>query len=248
MKKSMVGIGAAFVLVCGMAGAQTFEIVPGKATVDGVLSPGEWDKANWITMDKVLFGNPTDLSDASWAAMWDSSENVIYVAVTGTDTNHVMHIFGDWDGQDDVEIYINARNDDTEAYGTEERKFDYAQQYIVGYSPVGPLTWAVIGANKLSMPTNMLPAAAFGMVTNRLVYELKLRPYDYFNYDNVSSSTEITLREKLVIGLDAVMASRTSTGDYGWLAANMNPSKFNYAGRLQDHKLVGRPYTYFYIR
>ena len=241
MNRKAMGIGAAVILACGLACAQTsvFQIVQGKATVDGVLSAGEWDRANWIPLDKIYFGTQIDLTNAAWAAMWDPSENVIYVAVTGTDTDHVMHAYAGWDQQDGIELYINARNDNTNGFeNMTTRKFDYAQQYLVGYDPATTSMWSNLGGNLL--PSNTLPAVAFGLVTNRVVYEFKVRPYDHFDYDNVPNSTEVLLGHRLVIGLDVVMSSRTTDGSFVMLCENQMGGKFTNAGNMRDYKLIAR--------
>lgn len=246
MNRTAIGIGAAVILACGIAGAQTsiFQIVQGKATVDGILSAGEWDQANWIPMDKIYaeVGIVThmDLTNAAWAAMWDPSENVIYVAVTGTDTDHVMHAYSSWDGQDGLELYINARNDDVAGYeGMTTNKFDYAQHYLVGYDAASTSLWSSLGGNPL--PSNTLPAVAFGLVTNRVVYEFKLRPFDHYDYDNVSNSTEVRLQHRLVIGLDVVLSSKMTDDSFVMLCENQNGGKFTNAGAFRDYKLIRHP-------
>ncbi len=238
-----MGIWAAFIWACGMASAQTFQIVPGRATVDGALSPGEWDQANWIPLDKVYSGLPVDdLTNASYAALWDPSENVIYVAVTGTDTSHVLAAWSSWNGQDGVELYINANNDNTNNYYS---TWFSAQQYVVGYDLASTSVWATIGG--VFLPTNTLPAVAFGMVTNQLVYEFKLRPFDHYDYNQVENSTEVQLRSRLVIGLDVAMSSRTTWGTFGMVCEYPPTSKFTNAGNMRDHTLVSRPGVVFIL-
>jgi hypothetical protein len=241
-------IGTAILVASGIAGAQTFQIVPGKSAVDGVLGAGEWDRANWIPMNKIYHGTPVDLTNAWWAAMWDGSENVLYVGVTGTDTDRVLQAWGSWDGQDGVELYINARNDNTTGYYTlETRKFDYAQQYCVGYDASATSTWSRLGGDT-PISSNTLPCVAFGMVADRLVYEFKVRPYDFYDFDNVTNSTEVRLRPGIVVGLDVVMSTRTTSGAFGMLCENQNGSKFTNAGNMRDYKLIGPPGVLVFIR
>lgn len=248
MNRKATCIGSIILLACGIAGAQTFQIAQGRATVDGVLGAGEWDKANWIVMDKDYAGIPVDLTNAAWAALWDASENVIYVAATGIDTSHVMHAYVDWNMQDGVELYINARNDNTNGFNDmTTRKYDYAQQYCVGYDTSVTSLWAVLGGGN-PIPSNTLPAMAFSMITNRLVYEFKVRPFDYYNYDNVTNSTEVRLRTGLVIGLDMAINSRTTEGGFGMLCENQMGSKFTNAGNMRDYRLVSPPGVMIFIR
>ena len=120
------------------------------------------------------------------------------------------------------------------------RKYDYAQQYCLGYDAAATSLWTVLGGGN-PVPTGTVPAEAFGMVTNRLVYELKLRPFDYYNYDNVTNSTEIRLRPRLVLGLDVVMNSLTAGGDFGMWCENQIGGKFNNAAAMRDYRLASPP-------
>lgn len=221
--------------------AVTFEIMRGHAVVDGTISAGEWNTANWIPMDKVYHGSPDDLSGAYWAALWDPDENVLFVAVTGIDADHILRAYGGWDQQDGIELYVNARNDDTSGYeDMSARKFDYAQQYAIGYDATLGSLWHHLGGGN-PMPPGVLPASAFGVVTNRLTYEFKIRPFDYLDYDVPASSTEIQLQPGITIGLDMVMNSRTSVGGFGMLCENQIGGKYSDAGAMRDYTLVGIP-------
>lgn len=237
MNRIAVVLGVVVVLACIAARAESFVIRRGVATVDGVVSTGEWDNANWSEMDVIYSGMPWDLFDASWAAMWDPQDNAIYIAVTGTDTDHVLHEYTTWDGQDCIEMYINARNDDALHFeNMDTRKFDDAQQFVIGYDPAVTSLWVVLGGGNF-VPTNAWPEMAFGIVSNRLTYEFKLRPYDKFDYGNPTNSTEIRLRAGRVVGLDVVMNSRTSDDGFGMLCENGMGGKFYIAAAMRDYTL-----------
>jgi len=215
-------------------------IFQGYATVDGVLSTGEWDKANWIPLDEDYHSSPPgvliDLTNASWAAYWCPTANVIYVAITGIDTIQVMQAWTQWDGQDAVEIYVNARDDNADPY---DANFQFAQQYVSGWDPVATSIWHVLGGGVVPYPPGTIPEAAVTIVSNCLSYEFKLRPYDIFNVNSPGSSTEIALEAGLLIGLDVTMNSRASPTNFGMLCENSLGGKFRDAGQLRDYRLVG---------
>ena len=235
MWRNCLVVAAGLGLLTGTATAQIYNLARGNVTVDGVIQSGEWDHANWMDLDQVYHGDPVDLSNASWAALWNEAENVLYIAVVGTDTSHVMHAHNGWDGQDGIELYVNVRNDDITDYAS--RLFDYAQQYAIGWDPAADSLFVVLGGDTV-MPPAGRPEMAFGMVGNELTYEVKVRPYNVFDHGNVAASTEITLAADLVIGLDLVMNSRTVTDQFGMLCENVMVSKFNDAGQLRDHRLT----------
>ena len=84
-------------------------------------------------------------------------------------------------------------------------------------------------------------------MSNQLVYEFKLRPYNIFDYTNVAASTVIDLFPGRTIGLDVVMNTRTASGVFGMLCENTDGGKFNKAGQMRDYFLVGPRGTRIYI-
>ena len=238
MWRSCLVVAGGLGLLTGTATAQIYDMARGNVTVDGVISPGEWDHAYWMDMDQVYYGNPVDLGDASWAALWNETENAIYVAVVGTDTSHVMHAHTAWDGQDCLEFYVNARNDDISDYLP--RYYDYAQQYRIGWDEALGSLFVVMGAGD-PVPPAAQPEMAFDLTGNRLTYEFKLRPFDVFDYSNVTASTEIPLSTGMVVGVDVLLNSRTVGGGFGVLCENAMPQKDTDAGSFLDHRLLPPP-------
>jgi hypothetical protein len=240
------GFGALTVgLLLGALVAQAqspFVIERGRVVVDGTLSPGEWDRAHWIPMDRIYWATPVDLTNAAWAALWDPASNRLYVAVTGTDTDHVQHLYTAWDGQDAVEVYVNARNDDAFDYDSVPQPYAHAQQYVAGWDSATTSAWAILG-NGTPLPPHMLPALAFSEITNRYTYEMAIVPYDELVLTNLASSTVVPLQPRRWIGLDVVMNTRQSGGGFGMWCQNQVGSKFRNAGALLDHRLLGPPGT-----
>jgi hypothetical protein len=238
MNRKTVGIGMVIVLAASVASAQLPRLYSGKATVDGVIGAKEWSKANWVRMDQPYYGTVLDVTNAMWAAMWDASENAIYLAITATDTNHALTAYAEWNKQDDVEIYVTARNSDAMWYST--NMFAEAQQYMAGYDTNTASLWMIFGGGS-NIPPNTIRAAAFGLTGDNYVYEFKIRPFDHYDFYNVTNSTEVSLQAKLVIGLDVVLSSPTTTNDCGMVCANKVTSKFALAGAFQDYQLRDAP-------
>ena len=204
-------------------------IYPGSVTVDGDLS--DWDSVAWIAMDKVyhdgLNGLDIDLSNARWAAKWDDTSNLIYVAVTGTDT---YHYFSDteirWDGQDVIELYVDAA--DSDAW---ELSPDYvaAQQWVfgpdAGASPGewGGGYWGNLGSDPCR-PVGTLVDAAVDVTGDVISYEFAIPPYSTLSYSNPGSSVEVDLEAGLIVGLDVIMGTRASSAsdpyDFAMLCEN----------------------------
>jgi hypothetical protein len=215
-----------------------YYIALGDPCIDGVISPGEWNHANWLELDQLYYpldgAWPSDLSNASWAAMWSPETNRIYVVVTGTDT---MHSFtadygdrGDWNKYDIVEVYIDANNSDMDPYqgvwddeGNELGE-DYAQQWMTGYDG-NYGWWSVLPQEPDQNETNPLldeyrPEMAVTVDGPVLTYEYALRPYKSFGWLSGRETTELQLEADLQVGLDVVMSSKGGGGDFGMICEN----------------------------
>jgi len=215
-----------------------YYIPVGDPCIDGVISPGEWDHANWLDLDEVYNGDPRDLSDARWAAMWSPETNRIYVAVTGTDT---VNIFGDyygdegWNKYDLVEVYVDANNSDWFPYQLvwndegDEIGEDYAQQWMTG-NDNNDGWWCELPQEMDYCDTNPLadeyrPEMATTIVLtptedgNVLTYEYALTPYKSFGWLSGRETTELQLEADLKVGLDVIMSSKSST-TFGMLCEN----------------------------
>ncbi len=236
----------------------------GVPVIDGVISPGEWDKALWLDLDKVYNGDPLDLSNAKWAAMWSPETNLIYVVVTGTDT---VHIFGDfygdlsWNKYDLMETYVDAGNNDIEIYYVEGNGVrEPAHQWMCGNDNNGG-NWVVLPEENLhpdnNLPEEIRPLLATSINGNVLTYELAIPPYEWIGWLTDNTMNLLQLETDMRIGLDVIMSSKSST-KFGMLCENFwsaqddidgdgsadgvdTSMKWKFAERYLDHFLIADP-------
>ena len=211
-------------------------------TIDGDLS--EWEVGgNWQPQTTVAYGAPDDISDAMIAVKWDASN--VYLAVMLSDTDLML---GDydlaWNGQDDIEIYIDGDNTDTEGYNTLEG-WEHTQQWFLG--PRGDVPdgtsanwtgeeWFDLGSFPLP-PDGYGIEAATNVVGERIMYEARIPSYNARSTGGVR-----TMLEGCVIGFDVVIAGKSATG-YGWMGDDLNGSKYMNAGQMDNYTLVPEPCT-----
>ena len=233
-----------------------YRISVGIPTVDGIISPGEWDNANWLPLDQLYYMDPLDLSNAKWAAMWSPQTNLIYVVVTGTDTYQIFED-GYWDETywtkcDHVQVYIDPSNSDAQYYFEQ----DPAQQWVAGNDNNGG-RWAMLPVECI-FPENPLddqyrPQLATTINGDILTYEFAFKPYESFGWLSGRETNEVQLEADLQVGLDVIMCSRSTT--FGMLCENaweadddidgdgiadgvVTITKWRYADRFLDHWLI----------
>ncbi len=228
------------IVICPTAfayiGQGQFNILQGQPDIDGLISTGEWGSATWIDMDTVYAGTPADLSQARWAAMWSPSTNLIYVAVTGTDTDHNFNTnMVSWNTQDEIEIYIDPGNTDLRYEATHQ----YAQHYFMGPDGGGG-AWSWIAGQSAD---SILPPGGYAAGVNGdiITYEFALKPYSNLNLSSPGTSPVLTLESGQVIGLDILMISCDATLHYRALCENAVTGKYKDAGQFLDHTLVAVP-------
>ena len=218
-----------------------YDIYPGTATIDGDLS--DWADVQWIAMDMLSYGAPTDLSNAEWAARWDDASNRILLAVRGTDT---FHFFSDypiqWDGQDSIEVYVDANNSD--ATPLVPFQFKYAQQWTIGPDADdtndlwGGGEWVNISYGA-STPTGY--TAAVDVTGNVISYELALPPFALYYAAGTPANVEVDLAVGLTVGLDVIMGTRTSSSgqpyDFGMVCENTVGGKYDNASLFPNFTL-----------
>ena len=266
-RKSFIPI-VAFVLLCTVTAAAyekqdlvgEYYIPIGIPVIDGVISPGEWDHANWLQLDKLYYGDPPDLSDASWAALWSPETNLIYVVVTGTDT---VHVFGDgywsdtaWNDYDMAEVYFDPSNSDISPY---QQIQDPAQQWMGANNTTGG-RWIMLPVEHV-YPDNVLPDELrpefFSTVVGDLyTYEFALTPYEAFGWNTGRANKILQLETDMRVGVDVIMSSKSTS--YGMLCENaweadddidgdgiddgiITIGKWKGAERFLDHSLVNDP-------
>ena len=268
-RKSFISI-ITFVLLCtvtvsayeGQDLVGEYYIPIGIPVIDGVISPGEWDHANWLQLDKLYYGDPPDLSNASWAALWSPETNLIYVVITGTDTEHVFSPDGywsdtAWNDYDVAEVYFDPSNSDVELY---QHLQDPVQQWMSGNLLDGG-RWIMLPVEHVYYPDNPLddelrPDFNSTIVGDVLTYEYAITPYESFGWNTGRADKILPLEIDMRVGVDVVMSSKSTS--YGMLCENaweadddidgdgeadgvITISKWRFAERFLDHSLVNDP-------
>lgn len=215
-------------------------INPGNATIDGVISSGEWNNANWHNLNSTTYGNTSDLSNCQYAAMWNPIKNLLYVAIKVTDTTHYLFnsyaVENRWDGMDCVEIYTDFSNsNDTGLCGD---KLDLAQQWVVSKKPADG-EWATLWGGQ-AIPATLQPDFKVVRTGNYFVYELAFTPYSMMDVNTPANSTIMQLAKGITIGFDVVIGSRNnSLTGYGHMSNTSTGGKSTNASLFQDHLLKG---------
>jgi hypothetical protein len=237
----------ALLMVTGLtlsAQATDYSIYSGSATVDGNL--GEWTGANWIDMNVNFYSEGSgayDLSGPKWAARWDSATNLIYVAVTGVDAVHKLSTTPvTWNGGDMAEIYIDAGNTNQADYYTgADGAFVYAQQLTFGRGVADGTEWGVVAGQSTpeheALNSGVVAAYKSSIVGDVYSYEMAIKPYEYFIFEDPASSTEYVLESGMVIGFDVIMSSQNDAG-FGMKCENNIQAKWASAANFADYTLV----------
>ena len=210
-------------------------IPQGTVVVDGVMSTGEWDGAAWHVIDQLYDGYVGDVTEAKWAAKWNSGQNLLYVVVTLLDTHKVrVSSYTDWNTNDSVEFYVSFPNSGTVGYNSD---YAYAQHYIGGVSNIVGNEWLVLGGGA-SLPSGAVVAYQAAENGTRYTYEIALKPYTMLDIATPANSVPMTLAAGNVIALDIVIGSSDGSS-FGMLTGKINwPSKFSDATRFMKAKLV----------
>lgn len=207
----------------------TGTIVRGTATVDGNLD--EWaDADEWVYLNDVYYGNPSDVTEAKMSLRWDGDNEVIYAAVMVTDTVHMFSdAYGDWDDSDRLEVFSQGDAAGGTDYGA---TCEIAQQYFVAPNTSAG-AWAS-WPNGYALTGNPDPGFVYAVRVNgdQIIYELAVKQYD--NYAGRLGALGDTLVTELETGdmirFDIVVDTRWGTGadDFGMLAAyNYGPKYYN---------------------
>ena len=237
-------------IISSTAFGQLWEIPQGTPTIDANLS--DWSNANWIAMESDIDGDPANISNARMALKWDT--NNIYMAVTYDDADlQLSQGVITWDGQDDLEVFINANNDNAAYGGPGGSDYPTTQQYFVGpngtaalpglSSTAGTGTWSNLGSI-LPLPDAGYPYAVIDAATSvsgsSVTYEMRLPALN----DIVTGSLQ-TLAVGDTVGVDVVAADK-GTSNYGQKALNMIGGKSTNASNLVDCTLVNELTTVHY--
>ena len=220
-------------------------IPKGKPNVDGNIS--EWTAGGvsgveWHTMDQYYYGSPgvvpPDVSNGKYAAVWDDTTNLIYMAVQYNDANQYFHTTNTgWNKDDDIEIYVDAGNNNTNPY---QGTYQDAQQWVIGPDGLGD-GWAQLDALSPSVAHDLDDYAV--TVSGTLVtYEVAIKPYSRWDgYGGTSPSILVDLGVGTEVGLDLIITSvYDAAGSFGMIADRPGQgSWFKASDLFQDHTLSG---------
>jgi hypothetical protein len=218
--------------------ATEYLIPEGLPVVDGNLS--EWTNAKWIAMDQVYYGNPIDLTGAKWAARWNAQTNLIYVAVTGVDTQHFLSSqIVPWNVVDQIEICLDAGNSNDTAYSYNDGYWKNAQEYCGGTGGYAGSEWFAVAGQPAyeAIESGIISAFKAKVSGDVFAYEVAIKPYHEFNLADPESSTQVVLTPGRVLGLDVLINSKSTT-NFGMYCENMMVGKWQNAAQFRDYTLV----------
>jgi hypothetical protein len=214
------------------------QIPMGSVVVDGDLS--DWPgSVEWIELDKVYDGSPSDLIEARFALQWDANTNKVYAAVVVNDTNHLfLDEYVTWDASDRIEVYSQGDAEDGAGWNM---VYDVAQQYYVAPDTSGGYwaTWAeseTLGGDEgLEYAVDVNGA--------KIIYEVGVRQFD--NYGGFSGEETLVtdLHAGHVVGFDIVACTRWDTTNFGMLSENLMMGKYNDAGKFGKYILVDKIFS-----
>lgn len=237
MKKT-ISLALLLTVVSTVFAEDIWKITPGNATIDGIVSAGEWDNANWHNLNQTTYGDTSDLSNCRYAAMWNPAQNVLYVIIKATDTTHYLFdsyaVENRWDGMDCVEVYIDFSNSNDPYLSGD--KLDLAQQWIVSKKPTDG-EWATLWGGQ-AITAALQPDFKVTLNGNQFVYELAFTPYFLMDVNTPANSTIMQLAQGITIGFDVVVGTRNdSITGYGHFSNTLIGGRSNNAGLFQDQVL-----------
>jgi len=207
-------------------------IIPGSAVVDGYLD--EWaDHPEWISLDKVYFRNPADITEARFAVRWDQQTDRAYLAVIVDDTSHVFtDAYDRWNASDRIGIF--SQGDAQGGLGW-AGLYDVAQHYVIGPDNAAG-SWAYWADGQTLGPDAQLQYAV-RVDGSEIIYEAAIKQFD--NYGGISGGPTVVTGLSLGhnIAFDVVVYTRGWCG-FGQLAANTMLGKANNADQFARYELV----------
>ena len=202
-------------------------IYPGSATVDGNLS--EWTGATWFPMtipyDQASLIILPGLANAAFALRYDST--YVYVAVKYQDpTAGFQNSYLGWNGQDGIELYMNAGNWDQE-YGPfgfpAETNYAHGQQFIIGKKIATSTTWQSWG-DAQGVTQDILSSAVTTGADNWIYFEARIKPYALYDRPT-NGGTLAAMTPGTKIGFDLCAVDRGTSGYLGMVSENPRHGK-----------------------
>ena len=117
----------------------------GTITVDGNLS--EWDDVIWLDLDQDYYGEANDVPEAKFALQWNATTGKVYAAVKVRDLCQVLANYPlNWNTNDHIEVYMQGDPNGGTGWGVDDgvigRRYDKAQQYLIGPGSTPGTSWA----------------------------------------------------------------------------------------------------------
>jgi hypothetical protein len=224
---------------------------------DGNLNDAFWlDPCNWMPLDQVYDGDPCDITSAEYAVCWGDGLtdpcSMIYAAVRVVDNDQYLVPNSKWNGQDNVEIYVQGDPNGGELWGADsvDQYFDVAQQFKIGKQTTFTTNdWTKWGDGTIPLGGGDPDSADFigksRLSGSTLIYEIKAKPWKYYGGRNpLEDSVAPELNPGDHVGFDIVVVTAYgstpedgSDGEYGALCANSTPQKFIDAANFQRWEL-----------
>ncbi|MFA5865746.1 MAG: chitobiase/beta-hexosaminidase C-terminal domain-containing protein, partial [Phycisphaerae bacterium] len=210
--------------------------------VDGNLA--DWAGAEWIPLNVVYNGAPSDIAEAFFALKWDpATPSKVYFAVKVRDTAHFFtDNYTDWNARDAVELYLHTTGvsgDQSFAYS------EAAQQLTIGIDNTTRNTvWSNLG-NNMGIPTSGYDFQAEGRESGEwLYYEAAMTSYNYMGGFTSLPGVLAPLALGQIIGVDAVVTGHNGSAYTGQKSENTKTGKSANYNQFGLHKLVaGSPFV-----
>ncbi|HKL20310.1 MAG TPA: hypothetical protein VJ904_00805 [Tichowtungia sp.] len=200
----------------------------GRIRIDGNLS--DWRRAEWIPIDAVITGSPTNISNAVWSLAWDE-DGTVFVAVQYDDADVVLR---NGNGMFDcIELY--ARGDLTSEPLDFYKTQTSAQSYLFGLRKDQKTEWIQMGPFK-ELPMHNPIQVAVRREGHHFIYEAAVLLYDDFNPTDEHESSESELFAEREIGFDIAIIDIGKNGSGGILGYNGRRKRSN-ADRIAVHLL-----------
>jgi hypothetical protein len=229
----------------------------GGVFTDGLLTDAFWlDPCNWMDLDLVYDGTPSDITSAEYAVCWGDGLtdpcSRIFAAVRVVDTDQtIVPLLNHWNDQDHVEVYVQGDPNGGHKWGSSDSQdFDVAQQFMIGkQTTFGSASWHIWGDGTVPIGGGDPASAKFlGGVRksgSTLSYEIETKAWQGYGGRSGQPHTEPELNPGDHVGFDIVAVTvygatprdPDDDGEYGVLSANLDMLKFKDAAQFQRWEL-----------
>jgi len=213
----------------------------GEVTVDANLA--DWSDAAWISLDKLYYLDPNDVSQAQVAICWNGRTDKVYAAIVVYDGNHVFtDSYESWDASDRIELFSDGDISDGGArYGEGTQALHAtAQQYMVGPNTTGGY-WAAWG-NGQTIETDADIECAVHVDGDCLIYEVGVKMFDYYGAAIGQDIVATELTANRIVGFDIAVDTRWGppSDNFGMLSENLMTGKHRDSTNFARYVLVDK--------